>query len=83
MFIVTDAPLEAGTRLLLQVIHPVSDERFDISAVVRRREATPQGIGVEFVDLTEARRDAFMSFIRASLQTEDVLIVDENDPDLA
>jgi Tfp pilus assembly protein PilZ len=83
MFIVTDAPLEAGTRLLLQVIHPVSDERFDISAVVRRREAKPQGIGVEFVDLTEARREAFMSFIRASLQLEDVLLVDENDPDLA
>lgn len=83
MFIVTDAPLDPGTRLLLQVIHPVSDERFDISAVVRRREAKPQGIGVEFVDLTEARREAFMSFIRASLVMEDVLIVDENDPDLA
>jgi Tfp pilus assembly protein PilZ len=83
MFIVTDAPLEPGARLLIQVMHPVSDERFDISAVVRRREVNPQGIGVEFVDLTEARREAFMSFIRESLVTEDVLIVDENDPDLA
>lgn len=83
MFIVTDAPLNPGTRLLLQVIHPVSDERFDISAVVRRREVEPQGIGVEFLDLSESRREAFMSFIRASLQMEDVLLVDENDPDLA
>lgn len=83
MFIVTDAPLDPGTRLLIQVIHPVSDERFDLSAVVRRRETAPQGLGVEFVDLTEARREAFMSFIRASLPLEDVLLVDENDPDLA
>ncbi|MFO0625870.1 MAG: PilZ domain-containing protein [Polyangiales bacterium] len=83
MFIVTDAPLDPGTRLLLQVIHPVSDERFDITAVVRRRETSPQGIGVEFVDLTANRREAFMSFIRASLPLEDVLLVDANDPDLA
>lgn len=83
MFIVTEAPLEPGTRLLLQVIHPVSDERFDLSAVVRRREANPRGVGVEFVDLTDERRAAFMSFIRESLAMEDVLLVDENDPDLS
>lgn len=83
MFIVTDAPLDPGASLLLQVLHPSRQESFELAAVVRRRDLSPAGIGVEFTDLTPERREAFMAFIQEKLPMEDVLFIQENDPDLA
>ncbi|MEZ4389764.1 MAG: PilZ domain-containing protein [Polyangiales bacterium] len=83
MFIVTDAPLAPGAEVLLQVRHPARDEHFDLSAVVRRRGTNPSGLGVEFTDLTHERREAFMAFIQPGLPTEEVLLVQAGDPELA
>ncbi len=82
MFIATDAPIAVGEALRIVVRHPVRPETFDLDAVVRHRAGSPQGIGVEFVDLDDARRGALMEFLRPGLPTEEILLIDADDPQL-
>jgi len=83
MFIATDAPFDAGTRLRICVKHPVHEEDFELAAVVKRRLTAPAGVGVEFTNLDTKRRSAFIEFIRSSLPMEEILVVDPKDPSLA
>lgn len=87
MFLTTDQMIPEGNELRLDVHHPTSRSVFPLQAVVRRvNESTPRGIGVEFVGMTEERRDEFLQFIRdgvPTLASDDLELVADDDPKLA
>jgi hypothetical protein len=75
--------LAEGTSLKLSVIHPKSHEHFALEAVVRRRgQPADPGLGLEFTQLTEQRRDEFLEFISSEIPVEEVVYVAEGDPHL-
>ncbi len=63
MFLETDRAVEIGRSLALTIIHPLTRRSFSIDSVVRRCSTSPQGVGVEFVELTDKRRLALEQFI--------------------
>lgn len=87
MFLATRQQIPSGTELQLEVYHPETSESFALSAIVRRVSMQhPEGVGVEFTDLDDARRDEFLQFIRDGIPVvglDDVDLIDENDPGLA
>ncbi len=67
MFLETDMRIAVGLKLAITIYHPVTRRAFTIDSVVKRCSATPHGVGLEFVDLTEDRRNAFGSFVHEGL----------------
>ena len=84
MFLVTKQEVPAEAVIKLDVVHPESEAIFELSSVVRR-QVPGQGIGVEFVDMDDVRREEFYHFIHSGIPEldEDLDLVDEDDPDLA
>jgi hypothetical protein len=70
MFLVSDSHRVVGDVLGVQIVHPERDERFDVQCIVRRvvtEAALGIGMGVEFTNLDEARRDALWEFISGAI----------------
>jgi uncharacterized protein (TIGR02266 family) len=83
LFFDTTQDLAEGTSLKVSVIHPRTHEQFPLEAVVRWRNTSAEpGLGLEFVQLTEARRDEFFEFISSEIPVEEVVYVAEGDPHL-
>jgi Tfp pilus assembly protein PilZ len=83
-FIRTTVAVAEGSPVRLLVVHPQTTKTFSLEAVVRRLAPAPDpGLGVEFVQLTEQRRDEFFEFIRSQLPADDAVFVAASDPALA
>jgi uncharacterized protein (TIGR02266 family) len=80
LFVATTLPVAEGTTLRVSVVHPKTQEQFTLQAVVRRRSTSGDpGLGLEFSELTEARRDEFMEFISSELRVEEVFYLSAGD----
>jgi len=73
MFLSTSRQLDVGSEVRLDVRHPHNSSIFHLSAIVRRKSSQPDGIGVEFTGLDEARRRDFFEFIHAPIPVQDDL----------
>lgn len=83
LFVGTTLHLPAGTSLRVNVIHPKTGEQFPLEAVVRwRAEAPDAGLGLEFVKLTEERREEFFEYVSSEIPVEEVVYVADGDPHL-
>jgi uncharacterized protein (TIGR02266 family) len=84
MAVETDMELEVGTAVGLDLVHPDNNSVFELEAVVRRkiRQGAARGLGVEFLDMDEERREELAAFIGPSLPKEPVETVKEGDPRL-
>ncbi|MBN1959638.1 MAG: PilZ domain-containing protein [Deltaproteobacteria bacterium] len=69
MFIKTNALLEIGSEIELQLVHPVTHLQFPVSCVVRRivSDRSNRGMGVEFVNLDDHRRNQLWDFISSGV----------------
>ena len=89
MFIQTELDLPLVEVVHLDVLHPDTQEVFDLVCAVRRREADgPRGPGVavEFLGLDDTRREQFLEFVYAAFESTgdtDVELVDASSPELA
>jgi uncharacterized protein (TIGR02266 family) len=84
LFVGTTLDLPEGTSLKVSVIHPNTGEQFELEAEVRwRNTATDPGLGLEFVRLSEQRRNQFVEFIRSEIPVEQLLYRSEGDGRLA
>ena len=70
MFFETDQPLLVGSHLLAEIVHPDTGETFELACVVRRavreKDSLP-GLGVEFTDLDDSRRQQLHEFVSSAL----------------
>ena len=73
MFVTTSQVAPIGSQIEIDLVHPENEAVFALSAVVRRIEAR-QGLGIEFVDLDEARRSLLWEFIRSGLPEPNVQV---------
>ena len=82
-FLYTDLDVSEGQELFLEIVHPETQELFGVKSRIVRRvvERGTQGIGVEFIDLDEPKRNEFWSFVHSALPLEDddVLIIEDTD----
>lgn len=74
VFLETHLPLPLGEPVVVQLVHPVTLQPFDLQGEVRRRvkDGPVRGVAVEFAGLTVARRSELMDFIsgaRPSVET--------------
>jgi Tfp pilus assembly protein PilZ len=84
LFLGTPLDLPAGTPLRVSVIHPKTGEQFPLDAVVRWRAGEPDpGLGLEFIRLSEQRREEFYEFTRSEIPVQSVVFVPQGDPRLA
>ncbi len=87
MFLLSPKRVEIGTQMGVDVFHPESGEVFTLDCIVRRvQDGTPIGIGVEFHQLDEERRQAFFEFVHSAIEeldTDDLMFVEDDDPSLA
>lgn len=80
LFVATSLDTAVGTPLKVRVIHPKTGEHFLLEAEVRwRSSASEPGLGLEFVKLTEQRRDEFLGFIGSEVAIEEVAWVADGD----
>jgi hypothetical protein len=80
----TTLDLPEGTPLKLSVIHPRTADHFTFEATVRWRDTSAEpGLGLEFSEFSEARREAFFEFIRSEIPVEEVEYVTVGDPHLS
>ncbi len=83
LFFGTTHDLPEGTQLKVSVIHPKSHEHFPLEATVRWRDTSAEpGLGLEFVQFTDQRRQEFFEFIRSEIPVEEVVYVSVGDPHL-
>jgi hypothetical protein len=76
LFLATALDVAEGTVLKVIVIHPRTGEQFALEAVVRWRATTSDpGLGLEFVKLSDQRRDEFFEFVRSEIPVEEVVYV--------
>ena len=75
MFVPTTLELSTGADIVLQVMHPESDEVFLFDALVRHRHTHPPGYFVEFLGLDAGRRADFLDFIRSGIHIAEELVV--------
>ncbi|HUH03035.1 MAG TPA: PilZ domain-containing protein [Kofleriaceae bacterium] len=68
-FLTTDVPLIAGDDLYLELIHPESGNAFGLQCIVKRK--VRDGVGVEFSDLDEQRRELFWRFVEPVIELDD------------
>ena len=68
MFIETDMQLAIGKGLSLTIYHPVSHHGFTMDCTVKRHDTgTPKGLGVEFINMDDERREKFHEFVQEGL----------------
>jgi len=80
----TELDLPLRSLLKVQVLHPGTGDTFHLEAVVRWRGEPPEtGLGIEFVNVTDERRNEFFEFIRSEIPVEEVVYVAGDDPRLA
>ncbi|GDX83604.1 hypothetical protein LBMAG42_54150 [Deltaproteobacteria bacterium] len=83
MFLVADQLREVGEELGIEIVHPVTGERFEVRCVVRRvvrEHGMGMGMGVEFLDLDAPRRDELWEFISGGIEEIDdsaIVMIDE------
>lgn len=80
MFIRSDDPLPLGSEIGLQLVHPDSDDIFELSAFVDRSvdQHGVRGMGVEILDLDAARTERLKEFVEDGLE----VLFDEPEVDL-
>jgi uncharacterized protein (TIGR02266 family) len=79
----TSQDFAEGTALKVAVVHPKTHEQFPLEAVVRwRNTSADPGLGLEFVQLSDERREEFFEFVRSEIAVEEVVYVSEGDPHL-
>jgi hypothetical protein len=85
MALETELLIQVGEEVGLDLVHPTSGIEFALDAVVRRviRDNGVRGLGLEFVGLTEERREALGRFVREGAPKDDVTTVPPDDPRLA
>jgi hypothetical protein len=85
MALETELLLDVGEEVGLDLVHPTSGIEFALDAVVRRviRDSGVRGLGLEFVRLTEERREALDRFVREGAPKDDVTTIPPGDPRLA
>ncbi|MDP2307457.1 MAG: PilZ domain-containing protein [Pseudomonadota bacterium] len=87
LFVTTEHPREVGEELGLEVVHPATQATFPLRGVVRRvvrDRALGMGMGLEFLDVDDASREAFWDFVTTglpSLAAEDMEALDEPAPE--
>ena len=76
MFLLTEHDLDVGDLLQLEIVHPDTNKKFAVRAMVRRRvvQGELRGVGVQFVELHGTRREEFWRFVSEHLQ-----VLDEGD----
>jgi hypothetical protein len=79
MALETDVVLPVGEHVGLDLVHPTSGAQFGLDAVVRR-VIEDRGLGLEFVKLTDERREALLRFVT---EGADVTTIPPGDPNLA
>jgi Tfp pilus assembly protein PilZ len=74
MFVCTPEQLNSGDRVALRIIHPVSQQEYDLYGKVERVHTDPQypGLIVNLRPSTVARREKFRSFIEEGLPEEEL-----------
>lgn len=81
MFLCTPVQVPVGDRVVLRVIHPNSQESFDLHGIVQSVSVDPRypGLTLALRPSTLARREKFMEFINRGLPEEDLSydLVDE------
>ncbi len=83
MFLVADTLREVGEILGLVIVHPSHGGQFELRCVVRRvvrEQALGIGMGVEFLDLDETRRDDLWEFLSGGfpvLGDDAIVMLDE------
>jgi Tfp pilus assembly protein PilZ len=85
MFVRTELDLPIGAEVCLYIVHPRTDVSFPLDCLVRRvvREPGMQGIGVEFMHMTDVMRAEFAAFVKSGLpiaSEEEAIFIDESDP---
>jgi hypothetical protein len=68
-FLTTDVPLTAGDDLYVELIHPESGTSFGLQCIVKRK--VRDGVGVEFSDLDDERRELFWRFVEPVIELDD------------
>jgi PilZ domain len=64
MFVRTDVPQSVGAGLVVNLVDPMSRERFPVDCVVRRRVfGSDAGVEVEILEMTPATRSALAEFL--------------------
>ena len=83
MAIRSESAMPVGTRAHMQV-HANGPASIAVDVIVRRRieEKAFKGLGVEFVDVNSATKDALMSLLRPISSEQDAIFVDDDDPGL-
>ncbi len=76
LFLATALDVGEGSVLKVIVIHPRTGEQFALEALVRwRATSSDPGLGLEFVKLSDQRRDEFFEFVRSEIPVEEVVYV--------
>lgn len=83
MFVRTDLPLGAGASVNVHLVHPDTQATFALECVVRRRIfGNDAGVGLEFQNMTEAKRAELVEFVRpVAALDEDEIEVDFDEPE--
>jgi hypothetical protein len=70
MFVLSDEPVRVGDELGLQLVHPDSEDIFELSAFVTRAvdDGGVRGLEVEFLDLDAERKARLREFIDDGLE---------------
>jgi hypothetical protein len=78
MFLRTRRVCAVGDELQVELLHPTTHDAFALRCVVRRRvnDGDASGLGVEFVGLDPARRQALRDFASSGLPDDEDLDVD-------
>jgi hypothetical protein len=87
MYVWMAPPAEVGTVLGLELVHPSTGAPLQLTAIVRNAtaESGRTGVGLEFVDVDEAKRDEVMAFVAAAphpAKAENPVFVAPGDPRL-
>lgn len=84
MFLRTRRVCSVGDELVVELLHPTTQETFPLRCVVRRRvnDGDASGLGVEFLGLDEARRQELWVFASGGMSEEvdvevDVELIEE------
>lgn len=84
MFVVADERVRVGDEIGLQLVHPDSEEIFELSAFVTRivSEQGVRGLDLEFLDLDTERRARLKEFIDDGLEAlfDEEIFVDDTHP---
>jgi uncharacterized protein (TIGR02266 family) len=75
LFVETDKFEEIGTRVKLQVVLPETTQAVEFETEVawinpRRTASTPQGLGLKFVNLSEANRSRIQRLVNTALDRQ-------------